>query len=190
MATAPFEVIVGPGQVYVAAYGTAFPHINDAPGAGWTDLGKTDGGVKAAMEQTNVEHRADQSLYPLKITRREAGLKVSFSLAEVTLERLSKVLNDATVTDVPAAGGEPGYRHFPLSSTGDMPHLAMLVRGPSCYYNGNGQFELEKVAMTGKPEYVLNPEGKVVIATEWTACEGATPNQVGRLVHQDAAVAP
>jgi len=50
-----YEVLTGVGTLYIAAAGTAAPAtVETTPGAGWTSLGETDGGVKITKTQ-NIE---------------------------------------------------------------------------------------------------------------------------------------
>jgi len=164
------------------------PAINAAPAGNWISLGRTDGGVKVQHTQDVKELYVDQALMAVKTIRTRAGLEVSFSLAEITLERYAKVLNDATVTDIAPGGGNAGHRSFPLSFTGTLKRFAMLVRGDSPYMDANMQYELAAVVQAGNPEITFTKENMAVLAVRFMAQEDTNnPGRFGVLRAQDAA---
>lgn len=190
MAVAPFEIIAGPADAYVAVVGTAFPAVNAAPPAAFEWLGRTDGGVTVTHTQNIENLMVDQIPNPVKAIRTEEGLTVSFNLAEITLERYRRVLNDIALVTTAAAVGVAGTKHFQLQRGVDVVYVAMLVRGPSPYMDANAQFELLKVAQTADPEISFVRDDKSVLATEWTAyADLAQPEgqQFGILRAQNAA---
>lgn len=187
MATRPFEIIAGPANVWLAPVGTAFPAVNAQPASPWVYLGRTQGGVSVAHEQSIEYVTLDQDTAPLKAFRSEENLRISFSLAEVTLERYAKVLNDVSVTQV---AGPPSIRHMQLYRGADVAEFAMLVRGPSPYGNFNLQYEVRRVVQSGEPEPSFTRDDILVLETEWTALVDPTATnpseKFGRLVAQDA----
>lgn len=184
---APFEIIAGPGQVWLAPVGEAFPAINAAPAGNWVDLGETDGGIEIAFPQEIKELETDQAFFPKKPIRVKQRCTVKFSLAELTLENFARVLNGVTVTDTPAGAGTPGHRSIPLQGSSSVKQYALLIRGPSPYGDWYLQFELDRVYQQGEPTTRFVKDDKSVLATEWNCLEGSTTNQVGVLRAQDAA---
>lgn len=98
MAVTAANVLMGPGNVYYASYGTAFPAdsaatIAGGPPALFTDLGGTHGGVTMMLDQTMQDLDVDQVPDPIgsRMTARKAQLQME--LAEVTLGNLSVALN-------------------------------------------------------------------------------------------------
>ncbi len=97
MSTAPYEIIAGPADLWVAPVGETFPDVDDAPAGGWVALGDTEGGVKAKHSQSIELLRTDQSTGPVKAIRSEEMLEISTNLAHLTLENFAYLLNRVTV---------------------------------------------------------------------------------------------
>lgn len=184
MAQAPYEIIAGPAQVWVADVGTAFPATNAAPGGSWTDLGYTDGGITVTHNQDIEQLYVDQISTPVKVLRTTESLTVEFSLAQLTLERWAKVINNNTVTTV---AGPPATKEMQLQRGADVARHAMLVRGPSPYFNGYMQFQVLVVIHMGEPSVTFNRDQKAVLSTSWSALADTTQaagQQFGKLVAQ------
>jgi hypothetical protein len=61
MAVTITNLIEGPAQMWVGVFGTTEPTGNGvAVGAGWVDVGGTDGGVNAEIQQTYDRMTVDQ----------------------------------------------------------------------------------------------------------------------------------
>ena len=95
------EILIGAGNAWLAPVGETYPLINVTPAGNWSSLGRTDGGTKLKHTNKIAFHKVDQALMPVKTSRTEIGVEVTLPLAEITLERYGKVLNNATVTDSP-----------------------------------------------------------------------------------------
>jgi hypothetical protein len=187
MPTSPFEVIAGPATVYLAPVGEAFPDIDEAPAGNWASLGDTEGGVQVTRPQPNTALRTDQHLAPVKFIRTEIDLQITFSIVELTLENLAKVLNGVAVT---TNAGPPSRRSMPIAADQDMQQYAMLIRFDSPYFNGDAQWQIPRVVMTADPDMTYGREDKTVCTTEWMGV--ADPNAAthadwfGSIVAQDA----
>ena len=187
----PYAIIAGPADVFVAAVGTAFPAINvasstNSPPAGWTALGKTQGGVTIKHSQTVDQISADQMTGPIKAVRSAEGLDISFALIELTVETVAFFLNQQTVNVVT---GPPHDHDIPIHRGRQVARNALLVRGDSPYGNFFMQFEVPVVVMTDSPQFDF-AENKVAMAqTTWTALEDLTQaseaNRFGTLRAQD-----
>ena len=111
MAVDATNLIMGPGVLWVAPFGTTEPLDADVasdPGAGWEDVGGTNGGVRVAINQTYTELAVDQIVDPVgsRLTARVA--MVSTSLAEMTMDNLARVLNNEEPTpDIGFTAFEP-----------------------------------------------------------------------------------
>ena len=188
----PYEIIAAPFKVYLAAVGTAFPDVDEAPGAGWGLLGTRgdrnidEDGVTVSHPQTTEKFRAVGSTGAIKAFRTEEDLMISFMLADLSLEHLRHALNSPAVTLVAAGSGTPGYRHIPLLRGLSVSEKAMLVRGPSPYDEAlNMQYEVPRVIHTGEPELVFKKDEPAKVLMEFSALEAldsATPfgRQIGR----------
>lgn len=189
MATQPYEIIAGPADVYISADGVAFPAIDALEGAfdvGWFVLGKTEGGVQVAHDQDIELLYVDQRTGPQKAIRTREGLMVEFGLAELSLEKYAKALNDATVTtDV-----TPNRRTIKPYQGFDVVQFQMLVRGPSPYTDGFLQYQIPVVIEMEAPELSFVKDDKSVLTTSWAALEdedAATPDdRFGSIIAADA----
>lgn len=188
MSSQPYEIIAGPADVYVAAVGASFPGVDKADTDGsfstWTHLGFTDGGVKVKHTQTVDLHKVDQRTGPVKATRSEEGLEITFSLAEPTLENYAVALNDNDVsTDV-----TPSRKTLKLYRGLDVAQFAVLVRGPSPYMDAFCQYQVPVCVQTEEPEAEFIRDGKAVLATKFVALEdpnaATADDRFGSLVAQ------
>ena len=188
MPVAPFAIMAGPANVWLAAVGTAFPLIDDPPGGSWISLGQTEGGIEVVHNETIEELRSDQAIGPLKMLRTEEGWTISFELVEVTLERYAMILNNATVTDT-APGAEVGFRSLPLRQGYDVAQWAILCRGGSPYGNWNLQYQVPVVSQVGEPTISFMRTDKSTLSCSFSALEdpaAATPAlKFGTLIAQD-----
>ena len=158
----PYEVIAGPCEVYFAPTGTAYPAIGGTVPPAWTQIGLTEGGIRVAHPQTVIEHRADQVTGPIKATRSEEGLEVTFSIVNLTLERYAIALNQAlTGPDTGAGDKSIGlYRGGFQVET-----FRFLARGNnlSAYGDKNMQFEVPVVFEAGSPEAGFTKDDKATL---------------------------
>lgn len=96
------NLIAGPADLYVASFGAVEPTdaaINTVPASAvWTDVGGTNDGVKASIDQNYMKLEADQSVDVLgsRLTGRE--VIVETAIAEPTLANLVILLNGGTIT--------------------------------------------------------------------------------------------
>lgn len=183
----PYQIIAGPAQVFIAATGTAFPAVNATPGAGWSDLGMTEGGVSVSHTQTINSITTDQYTAPVKGVRSEEGMTVTFSLAELTLDKFAIALNNATVVSV---AGPPATKEIPLYRGVPVARHALLVRGPSPYGPWNMQYQIPVVMQAEEPEVAFVKDDKSVLNVSWTTLIDLTAaldqDRFGKLIAQSA----
>jgi len=169
MSVEPYELIVGVGQVYLAAVGTTFPDVDETPGASWTNLGSTDDdGVTVNHVRERELHYKGNSTLPQKATLTEAREEVSLNLVELTPERYAKILDDATVTTVAAESGTPGTRYFRIVP-GDV-QFALLLRGPGPL-GYDMQYEYPRVGLVEQGEVQYQKGDKTVLPVLFQAFE-------------------
>lgn len=109
MAVTASNLAMGPGALYIGAFGATEPAdtlvgLNGPPASpAWTDLGGTMGGLTFSVNQQFKELEVDQlvEVPERRVTRREASFKTQ--LAEATLANLVVALNSGTIT-----AGTPG----------------------------------------------------------------------------------
>ncbi len=190
----PYEILTGVGTLYRAAVGTAFPSLTAQPGAAWTNLGETDGGVKITPEQETKTFTSDQRTGPVKAVRVGESLTVETNLKHATLENIGLLLG-ASVTDTPPGAGTIGTRELPLHRGSTVNEYAFLFRHPygSPYGNFPAQYELPRGFFDGPAGQEYKKDGEVLLPVKFTVLEdttaGAEADRFGRLVAQDAAAA-
>lgn len=195
----PYEIIAAPYTLYVAPVGTAFPAIDAAPGGAWTKVG-TSGDLNYTEDGVTVDHgqslefwRALGSAGPRKAFRTEEELRISLTLADLSLEQYANALNYNTVTTVAPGGGTAGTKKIGLSRGLDVPQRALLVRGQASAYGEtfNAQYEVPVAVQAGEPEVVFTKGEPAGLALEFEAIEdpqaASTAERFGRLVMQNAA---
>lgn len=103
MAVTVDNLLAGPGTLYIGAFGAtepAFSAVNSTPAASaWTDLGGTKEGLKITNTQEFFELEVDQIVEVVGRRKIKNEVKLSTSLAEVTLDNLVYAWNGGTVTD-------------------------------------------------------------------------------------------
>lgn len=126
MAVTTTNLAMGPGDLYIGAFGAAEP-ADTTIGLGgaplltdWTPVGGTLGGISMTITQTFKELEVDQLVETpeRRVTKREASFKTQ--LAEVTFANLTLALNSGTTTTatgidtyVPSnvnSGSAPNYK--------------------------------------------------------------------------------
>jgi len=184
------EILTGVGRLYIAAVGTAFPAVNEAPGASWRDVGETVDGVTVTLDQTINEFTTDQRTGPVKATRSEESLTIETKLAQGTLENLADALGN-TVTDTPPGAGTIGTRKLALTRGFAVAEYALLFRGSSPYGDWNAQYEVPRGYFGGSQAMEHTKDGQTAIPVEFHALEDLTASteyeKFGRLIEQDAA---
>lgn len=195
MASAPYEIIVSPFEVYLAPTGEAFPDVDTTPAGNWELFGTNgnqdynEAGITVTHDQTVVQHRFLGSTGPRKATRTSEGLMLAFTLHDFSPEFYAKVMNDNTVTTTPATSGVPGTKDFDLYLFRDLALHALLARGDSP--EGAGwfmQYQVPVVFRDGSPSPVFSKGEPAGLAFEFTALEdpnAATVNdRFGKLIVQ------
>lgn len=171
MAVAPFEIIAGPADVYIAPARTNPVAVHDTTPeeGGWVHLGRTEGGVTVRHTQSVEMLMSDQDGAPIKAIRSEEGLEIEFSMAELTLEMYKYALNDATITTQAAAGGSAGWKEINLYRGDVVARHAMIVRGPSPYVNAALQYYVPIVVQTEEPEVEFTRDDKAILNVQFSA---------------------
>ena len=163
--TTPFELIVGPFEVFTGPVNEARTDLNDAPAGNWVLLGTNgdqnydEARIVFDPIQTIEEWFSLGSPAPQQAFRTQERFTVSFSLADLTAEHLAKVFNDASVTDTAPGSGTAGVRDFDLLRGATVTEYALLIRAgvspyiasakmqfwlPRCYVESMGALTAEK----------------------------------------------
>jgi hypothetical protein len=186
-ASAPFEIITGPADVWVSPVGTAFPASPGvAPAVAWLPMGYTDGGVTITHTQTINQYRVDQVQGPVKAMRAEEGNTIGFAIAQLTMERYAQVINNAAVV---TSAGPPAIKTMKLEQGVDIATFAMLIRFPSPYFNGYADYQLPIVYESADPAVTYGRDNMSTLSSEWTQLADTTKakgDRMGQIVAQTA----
>lgn len=134
MAVTAANVIMGPGTIYIAAFGATEPAdtaVASAPAsATWTDLGGTDDGVTVTWGKEYANMSVDQLAMDVGARLTEEVLEVEVNLAEVTLQNLKWAMNNQGTI---ASSGSVWQSYDPAGETpADLPnYVAIIVDGPA-----------------------------------------------------------
>lgn len=203
-ATAPFNIIGGPIDVWYAPYGTAFPDIAAAPSGSWTLLGTNgnkdylESGVHIRHTQT-IEVNNFRTLgvtLPRKASRVSEMIEVEFHLIDLKAAYYAAALNLGlqTVTTTAAGSGTGGNKNFDVERGIKVGQAALLVRGVELSPEAtaitdsfNAQLELRNTVQIGESEliFVKNAPAahKFVFSALWD------PSGTGKVRLQHAAAA-
>jgi hypothetical protein len=110
----PTNVLLGPGDIYVAPLGTAEPaSASAALAAAWRAVGYTEEGNTFEYEIRTEPIEVAEEFDPVKIAMVGRSCSVTFSMAELTRQNLALALNmgaaeanDATSLEPPDPGAE------------------------------------------------------------------------------------
>jgi len=135
----PREIVVGPLEIWLAAAVEAEDDVDATPAGNWGKVGTsgdenyTEDGVTVTHSQTIQEHRAVGATGPLKATRTEESLMIAFTLMDLSIAQLTKLLNNTTKS----AGAN--YDYIGVRRGPDITVLSAIARGtglsPSGAYN-------------------------------------------------------
>lgn len=176
--TAPYEVVGGSAEVWIAPTGESFPDVDETPAGNWAKLG-TNGDLNYGEDGVSVQHeqsleywRALGSTGPRKAYRTEEDLVLALVLNDLSLEQYRHVLNENTVTSTPAAVGTPGAKSIGLSRGLTVTQRALLVRFPSAYGDDfTAQLQIPVAVEEGTPEVVFKKDGPAGLAVQFRVLE-------------------
>ena len=186
-----YEILVGVGTLCIGAANLAAPAtVATTPGAGWTSLGETDGGVKVTKTQNIEMFTSDQRTGKTKAVRTEEGLTIEANLSTGTLENLANVIN-GSVTDTPPGSGTIGTRALKLHAGATVTEYALLFRGSSPYGAFPAQFYVPRGVMIDDVEMEFTKDGMTLIPVKFEALEdfnaSTEADRFGVVTYQDAA---
>ena len=195
MASAPYEVIAGPLEVYIGPVGETFTAIESTIAGNWVKLGNsgkkntTEEGVKISHTQELAFWRSLGSTAPIKCFRISEDFKATLTLADLRLELYNQLLNGNTVTDN-AEGAAAGYREVDIYRGPTVTQKAFLIRGASPYGTGwNMQFNIPVGVLSGDAELTFVKGDPAGIMFEITALEdpnASSGEEFGQIWAQDA----
>lgn len=122
------EVYIGPGTLYTAAVGTAYPTNPDtAPSGSWTEIGYSEEGWLVAFDRTIERVFAAEEINALVTLKTGQETHVRGTVMQASLENLVLSFGGGTITpNSPAAG----YRTYAPPATTSQTEFAVLFRVP------------------------------------------------------------
>jgi len=97
MTVTPSAITQGPASVYIAPFGTTAPldsAVTSPPGANWTDIGGTTGGVNLEVDNTYTPQDIDQLVDSVGARLTKRSIMVTTSMAETSLANMQYALNN------------------------------------------------------------------------------------------------
>lgn len=136
MATAtPYARIVGACKFYLAAASTAEPAVNTTPGAGWTELGPTNGDQSIGKDAKNEYLYDNDHTGPVKGITPQEDVMIKGILVGMTQEHFERII--ASVALITTAAGPPAVSRAPLKSGYIPTEYALLMKGEADSPYGN-----------------------------------------------------
>lgn len=177
----PFEIIIGPADVYYAPVGTPFPHIDAVPSGAWKLIGKAgsknyaESGVILRTNRTVNYVRTLGSIAPRKTVISEMGFEVEFNLIDLSPEALA--LSYGVNPD--AIDNDAGNDSFALSTSPIPLELAILIRVEQSPNGGdNAQWEIYQATQTGSGQGTFSKTEGFGTQNIWSAVEDSDGNFV------------
>ena len=126
MARAVDEVVVGPGTLYTAPQGEAFPaNPNTTPGGNWVEIGYSENGWTVEADKTFEDVFVAEEVDAIGTYKTAQAIRVTGELAQVSLETLEIAFGGGTIAvDTPAAG----YDTYTPPSSDSFDELSVLFR--------------------------------------------------------------
>jgi hypothetical protein len=163
MAVTTTNLLMGPAEVWVGAFGVTEPANAEAtPGTGWTNVGGTTDGVTLSLGQTYTAMSVDQVAMQVGSRLTEQTASVATNLAEVTLANLRTALNQAAGAGTSVEfGGEdivnsdPDYQAVLLKGTGPGGDPRIVI--------------LRRTLSTESIDVPFTKDGMTVVPVTWTA---------------------
>lgn len=137
----PNNVIMGPANVWVGAFGVTEPAQTNAaiimdPGAGWSFIGATDGDVSWEVDHTITSVSADQSNDDITARATGRNIMLNLSALEPTLALLQIALNNFGTLTV--GSGITVYDPGQANAATPLLWSAVLIDGQAPLLSGGG----------------------------------------------------
>jgi hypothetical protein len=132
MAVTVLNLVLGPAQLYAAAFGSSEPAdsaitpngVTTPPSTPWVDVGGTDGGVNLEIDSEYTDLTVDQIIMAVGGRLTGITMQVAAKLSEMTLSNMNLALNQiATVT----AGSGYSTLDIPVGSSATQPTYSALI---------------------------------------------------------------
>lgn len=169
----PNNLIMGPAQVYLGAFGALEPtdtNVNTTPAASaWTEVGLTDGGVSLTITPKFTDFNADQIVDVPGTRMTSRTIVVGSTMSEVTLANLANALNSTVgATGANYATFDPNFGQF----ASQLPYAAVLLDGWAASASGQNfrrRVILRKTMQTSKVDLNYAKDKQLGLSVTWQA---------------------
>jgi hypothetical protein len=168
MAVTVSNLAMGPGSLHVGAFGATEPldaAIASPPGAGWTDVGGTNGGIKYTQEIDFQTMAIDQLEWEVggRVTKRSGFIETQ--LAEVTLTNLALAAGGTVTPGSGSDSWEPEYGN--MATSGNIPDYIALILDCQAPGGLRRRIKARKVFNVNATEIGASPDGLTVFAVKF-----------------------
>lgn len=126
MARTNTEVLIGPGTLYVADVGTAFPvDPSVAPAGAWADIGYSEEGWAFNVDRTVEEIEVAEELDPIDLQQTKRDIHVVGAAAQASIDNFKTAMGGGTIV---TAVGPPATKTYTPPATGVLDRKALLLR--------------------------------------------------------------
>lgn len=177
----PFAQLTGAVKIYLAPAGTPEPTVNATPSGAWVELGATDGEQSIELSGALTFFRDNDHQGPVKAVRPEEDVVVNFTLVNLTLEHVARVLSD--VANVASDAGPPATKRLGFKRGANPTVYALLMRGEadSPYGLYPGQNYIPRCVSDAEPTITRGKDARAEIECAFTALEDDTQSEAYRL---------
>ena len=100
MAKSISEVMLGTGELYIAAEATAFPTdpTTTPSSSDWTDIGYSESGWTLDYDKTFEDVMVAEEIDPVFTIKTAQEIRISGELAQVSLANLKEAMGGGTIT--------------------------------------------------------------------------------------------
>lgn len=145
--------------------------VTGAPGAGWTDIGATQGGVIVEVDNTYTPIDVDQLVDPIGARLTKRSIQVTFKAAETTLNNLNVAIN-SLLTQASGSGYATGDLQTTTSAT-QPTYSALIIDGWAPTLSSGAaarrRITVRKVLSQAKAQLAYNMQSNNVYDLTWTA---------------------
>jgi hypothetical protein len=197
MASSPFEIQLGPADVYRAPLGESFPAVEDAPAGNWELIADaehiTEDGIVIRGNPDITLVRSLGTIAAVKAGMVARDFQLEFTVMDTRVEAQAVAYGadpDDAVTDTPAGGGAAGFRQVDVPIDPVPQGFALLLRWDQSGY-GDGyksQYQIYSAVQLGDGNGIFSKSTPFGQRHLWTALNSSAG--FVRLVEQDAAVSP
>lgn len=196
MAVTPFNIIQGPGSLYVAPFGTSLAaYLGSNPGSvavtsPFVDVGGTTGGIVVEVDETLSDIHVDQLLDAVGSRTTARTIQVTTTLMETSLTQLQVALNGTTGATLSSGTGWQEMDLVTTTSATQPLYTSIIVDGWAPTLAGGAaakrRFIVQKVLSQPKISQKFDMTSQATVAVTFTAFYVAAGTSPFAVVDQTA----